>query len=54
MSVTGCDVSLLPWEDVEFSEIWSQKGLNLSTGYKSYKLGDLDNLVSLSSPIKWG
>ena len=52
--VIDCDISMLSWEDVEFSELWSQKDLNLSPGYKSYHLGDTGNLLSLFSSIKWG
>lgn len=46
------DISVLSWEDVEFNKLWSQKGLNLSPGYKSYYLGDIGNLLSFFSPIK--
>ena len=52
--VIHCDISVLSWEDVEFSELWSQKDLNLSPGYKSYHLGDIGKLLSLFLSIKWG
>ena len=51
--VIGGDISVLSWEDVEFNKLWSQKGLNLSPGYISYYLGDIGNLLSFFSPVKW-